>query len=217
MIKKIPLYVWISLVIVIFCQFSTYYFTQLLNVNRTFYDLTIHAFDDLIPFVSFFVVFYILAYPFWLATPLILYKLPKKDYLNWVISAIILYVIFFIIYIIIPTTITRPVVENDNVFNYLVNIIYTLDSPERPTNLFPSLHCELSLLCYLGVAFNKLYPKWYRVFSFVFMILICLSTQFIKQHYIVDLVSAVILTLIVYYFVKKFDLSRILIKRRNLS
>jgi len=214
-LKKFPLYIWISMIIIVICQCSTYYITQMLNTNRTFYDLTIHAIDDKVPFISFFIVFYVLAYPFWILTPFILVKLPKKDYFNWLISGIILYVLFFVIYLIIPTTITRPHVENNNIFDWLTNFIYLMDSPQRPTSLFPSFHCELSIMCYLGVAFNKLFPKWYRIFSFVFMILICLSTQFIKQHYIVDLLGAIVLTLIVYFTVRKLDLSRLIIKKEK--
>ncbi len=212
MLKKFPKYVWICFIAVVIIQSATYYLTQLLNQNRTFYDLTIHCIDDKVPFIPFFVVFYILAYPSWFISPFVMAKLPKKDYFNWLISGLILYIVFFAIYIIIPTTISRPTVENDDIFNWLVNIIYINDTPSRPTNLFPSLHCELSIMCYIGVAGKKVFPKWYRITLFVLMILVCLSTQFIKQHYIVDLFASLSLTLIVYLLVHKFDLAKYVLK-----
>ena len=46
-------------------------------------------------------------------------------------------------------------------------------------------------------------------------ILICLSTQFIKQHYIVDLISGVGLPIIVFYIVRRTNLSKIFFKEQK--
>lgn len=212
MLKKIPKYVYITYLIMIIMQFITYYLTQIINSNRTLFDFTIHAFDDKIPLISFFVVFYIMSYVYWAITPLIMSKESKKDFYNWAIATFFLYLITFIIYIIVPTTIKRPVVENNNIFDYLVNLIYQSDSPERPTNLFPSMHCSLSVMCYLGVYRKKEINKGYRIGTLILTILICLSTQFIKQHYIVDLISGVIIPIIIFIIVKYFNLSKYLLK-----
>ena len=215
MIKRIPKYVWVTYLLLALLQFLTYYLTQIINQNRTLYDLTIHFIDDNVPFISFFVIFYIISYPFWAISPLVICKNSKQDYLNWVISAAILYIITFVTYIIIPTTITRPVVENNNIFDKLVNMIYLSDSPDRPTNLFPSMHCWLSIICYLGVSKQNNISKYYRIGSLILAILICLSTQFIKQHYLVDLISGVLLPVIVFYIVNKINLSKKIFMRKK--
>ena len=215
MIKRIPKYVWITYLLLAILQFSTYYLTQVINRDRFLYDFTNHFIDDKVPFISSFVIFYIISYPFWIISPLIISKSSKRDYLNWVITAVILYVITFITYIIVPTTIIRPVVENNNIFDRLVNMIYSSDSPDRPTNLFPSMHCWLSILCYLGVSKQKNINRNYRISSLVLAILICLSTQFIKQHYIVDLISGVGLPIIVFYIVRRTNLSKIFFKEQK--
>ena len=214
---KFPKYVWICFVLMIVFQFLTYYLSQLLTYDLYHYDFTIYGFDDKVPFIAIFIVPYILAYPFWALTPFILGKLPKDKYISWAITALIHYVIFFIIYVFVPTTITRPVVSNDNIFNYLVNLIYILDSPELPSNLFPSLHCSLSILCYIGVMCRKEFPKWYRIFSLIFAILVCMSTQFIKQHYIVDFISALVITVAAHMIVTKFKLYRFFIKKETVE
>lgn len=215
MLKRIPKYVWVTYLLLALLQFLTYYLTQVINQNRTLYDLTIHFIDDKVPFISFFVIFYIISYPFWVISPLIICKSSKQDYLNWVISAVTLYIITFTTYVIIPTTITRPIVENNNIFDKLVNMIYLSDSPDRPTNLFPSMHCWISVVCYLGVSKQNNINKYYRIGSLILAILICLSTQFIKQHYIVDLISGVLLPVIVFYAVRKINLARKIFKEKK--
>ena len=55
--------------------------------------------------------------------------------------------------------------------------------------------------------------KWYRLFSLVFSICIALSTQLIKQHYIVDLISGILLAELVYFLVKKYDLGNRLVNK----
>ena len=221
MIKKIlekyPLYVWIWYLVCVIIQIMTYCLTHAITKNSVHYDLTIYGFDDKLPFLSIFIVPYILAYPFWYITPLLIAKLKKHEYINWSLSVIITYIVFFIIYICLPTTITRPVVENNNIFDYLVNFIYMVDNPELPSNLFPSIHCGLSILCYLGVMGRKEFPKWYRVFALIFAFIICLSTQFVKQHYIVDFISAFVITVGAHIAVTKFKLYRLFIREDALE
>lgn len=203
-----------SYLILIVLQFSTYYLTQIINKDRMMYDLTIKWFDDKIPFIPFFVIFYVMAYALWAITPFLLRNIEIHKYNKWFLAVIIMYLITFITYIIIPTTIQRPLIEGDSFFEYCVNLIYLSDSPEKPTNLFPSMHCWLSVMCYLGLRNIKLENSnkaniLFKTMILVLVILICLSTQFIKQHYIVDLISGVILPIIVYIVVNrvKGDLS----------
>ncbi len=212
---KFPKYVWISFTIMFIIHCSTYFLSQAFTVNTPHRDFTIQGFDDKVPFLSIFVVPYILAFVFWAIGPFVISKVSKEHYFNWIFGALIHYIICFIIYTVCPTTITRPVVENETVFDYLVNLIYVLDRPERPTNLFPSIHCSLSILCYVGVMGKKEIPLWYRVSALVMAILVCLSTQFIKQHYIVDLISAFIIVVISYSIATKLNLYKIFFKKET--
>ena len=64
---------------------------------------------------------------------------------------------------------------------------------DQPTNLFPSIHCLVSWFCYTGIRGRKEVPAWYRAFSCIFALLVVLSTQFTKQHYIADAIAGVLL------------------------
>lgn len=66
-------------------------------------------------------------------------------------------------------------------------------SHDRPENLFPSIHCLVSWFCFVGVRHSRKIPKWYQVSSLVISILVFLSTQFTKQHYLVDAVAGLVL------------------------
>ena len=74
-----------------------------------------------------------------------------------------------------------------------MDFIYFMD---EPYNLFPSIHCLASLMCYLGIRKCDDIPRWYKAATLLFAILIFASTQFTKQHYIVDVVGGVAIALI---------------------
>jgi membrane-associated phospholipid phosphatase len=84
----------------------------------------------------------------------------------------------------------RPEVTGEGFSSWLLRFLYRVD---QPTNLFPSIHCLVSWLCYDGIRGKKEIPAWYRGFSCIFALLVVLSTQFTKQHYIADAAAGLIL------------------------
>lgn len=211
-LKKIPKYAIIPTIILIFMQFLTYYGTQFINSHLEAHDFTIEVIDGIVPVVSFFIIFYVLSYPWWYISPLVVANTNEKRFYNWAFALIVSFFLCGIIFIALPTTIVRPTIEGDGLFNRLTNFIYSQDSPERPINLFPSYHVLFSWFCYIGVRRQKNIHLWYRISAFVFAVLISLSTQFVKQHYIVDLVSAIILSEVIFYIVTKYNLGNLLKK-----
>ena len=55
-------------------------------------------------------------------------------------------------------------------------------------------HCLVSWFCFAAIRGNDKIPKWYRVLSGVFAVLVCASTQFTKQHYLIDVLGAVVIS-----------------------
>lgn len=47
--------------------------------------------------------------------------------------------------------------------------------------------------------------KGFKIYSFVMVILICLSTVFTKQHYAIDIAGGLLISLLCYVIVKKLD------------
>ena len=61
----------------------------------------------------------------------------------------------------------------------------------------------MSWLCCRGLKGAKEIPEWYQRFSLLFAILIIISTQVLKQHYLVDAVAGVALVEIFWAFYRK--------------
>ena len=93
-------------------------------------------------------------------------------------------------FLLLPTTNVRPAVEGNGLWEGLVRFLYQVDAP---VNLFPSVHCLVSWLCWIGVREREDIPRWYRYFSFWIAVAICLSTLTTKQHVIVDVAGGITL------------------------
>lgn len=137
------------------------------------HDLTI-GLDNIIPFNSIFIIPYIYWYLYIIIGFIFILVNSRKDYIRIFISFFIGMSVCYIVYYLYPTEITRPTIENSNILNYLVNIIYSLD---RPVNCFPSLHV---LTTYFIMRYTKYKDSKKRFYyTQIVGILIILSTLFI--------------------------------------
>ena len=92
----------------------------------------------------------------------------------------------------------RPyTMPRDNVFTRLVTHLYNVDTP---TNLWPSIHVYNSIGAHLAVTHNQKLAgnKPIRIGSFVVCVSIILSTVFIKQHSMFDVLTAFVMAGVMY-------------------
>lgn len=146
--------------------------------------------DDVFVFNEYFVIFYV----FWYALIVIslgwfaLYSIESFKNLSKYI--IITQIVAMICYIVYPTRqdLRPEVFENENFFTWVLSIIYSFDTN---TGVCPSLHCAYSF----GIASVWLKEKqawgWWKIFVCVSVVLICLSTMYVKQHSAVDVIAAI--------------------------
>lgn len=167
---------------------TIYWFTQWAMADAYHYDFTL-ALDKRVPVVPWWSIIYLLSYVFWAANYIIISRISRERCYRLVVADYISKVVCGMIFIVIPTTNVRPVVLGNGVSEQILNFVYSMDSP---TNLFPSIHCLVSWLCYIGLRGTNV-SRWYKLFSFITAIAICASTQFTKQHYIVDVFGGIIL------------------------
>ncbi|MEN8078285.1 phosphatase PAP2 family protein [Clostridioides difficile] len=160
--------------------------------------------DNKIRFNSIFVIPYVYWYVYIIVGFIIILIRSRQDYIKVFLSFFIGMCICYIFYYIYPTEITRPIVENNNILNVLVNNIYSAD---KPVNCFPSLHV---LTTYFIMRYTK-YKDSRKVFYYtqIVGVLIILSTVFIKQHFVLDIIGAIILCEIVMLFIKRVDDNKI--------
>lgn len=156
-----------------------------------------NSIDAVIPFCEWFIIPYVLWYPFILFTNVLLArKGTKSEYMYLAIMTIVGMVICLVGNTVFPTEIARDpnLLENlgrSNILTKLTAFIYACDDPPRV--VFPSMHVYGSIVLAAALLKSKNVKSYVKVCSTVLAVLICLSTVFVKQHSVIDLVAAVIL------------------------
>ncbi|MDD7511187.1 MAG: phosphatase PAP2 family protein [Peptostreptococcaceae bacterium] len=196
--RIIPRYSWIPLMICFFVNGLVYWITQALMENSYHYDFTTD-FDRMVPAVSWWVSIYILSYGFWALCYIKISRESRSACRELVGADLIAKTICAIFFIILPTTNVRPQL-GDGFWDVILGTIYAMDAP---TNLFPSIHCLVSWLCFAAMRDKQGIPKWMKLCTLIFALAVCASTQFTKQHYIVDVVGGIILAEIALLISKK--------------
>lgn len=179
--------------------------------------------DDKIPFVDWFIVFYYLWFPSMVIVGL---KLLLEDgnkfrrYMWFLATGFSLSILAF--YLFPSGQNLRPYelvseaeragrtefvdygVIGDNVFTWLIARIYAADTN---TNVFPSIH----VVGAFAVQFGLLESEWgknriVRWAGWILLIMVNLSTVFVKQHSVLDLLGGVVFSVllyVVYYVIVK--------------
>lgn len=165
------------------------------------------ALDDRIPFCEIFIIPYLLWFAYVSAVIVYLFFKDKDDYFRTCIFLFTGMTIFLIISTLFPNgQHLRPkVMPRDNIFTWLVARLYSTDTP---TNLWPSIHVYNSLGAHLALIKTKGLSgrKWLHASSFFLSLSIILSTMFIKQHSVFDVVTAFIMAAFMYGIVYKYDI-----------
>lgn len=159
--------------------------------------------DDMIPFCEYFIVPYVLWYLYVAGTAIYLGLTDKKlkEYNKFIINMALGMVTFIAVSFIYPNgQDLRPVIESDSIFKWAVNFLYIIDTP---TNILPSLHVYASVACNIALCRDsrfKKHPSW-RWASHILTVLITVSTVFLKQHSVIDIIAALLCNLVFYHFV----------------
>lgn len=149
--------------------------------------------DKLLPFNQYFIVPYLLWYAFF--PGMLIYfcfkdpELYKKQL--WIINSGML--ICYITYIFFQTCVPRPIILESDFFCELVKATYSRDNPY---NAFPSIHV---LTCYsILIGCRQLLSEKPVLMTtgICTSVLIIISTLFLKQHVILDVVAAITLVII---------------------
>ena len=156
--------------------------------------------DRMIPFVPMSAVIYLGCYLFWIVNYILIARQEKREVCQFFAADFLSRAVCFVIYLLFPTTNTRPVVEPDGFWNQVMLLIYEVDAAD---NLFPSIHCLVSWFCYIGVRGNAKIPAWYQNVSCLLALLVCVSTVTTKQHVLVDVFGGVLLAQICLWIGKK--------------
>jgi membrane-associated phospholipid phosphatase len=148
--------------------------------------------EEKIPFMPFSILVYSLEYllPIWLFV-----MISKREYILKIIIAFVAMVIIHVFfYFSFPVEyVLRPHLSADTMGYYFISTLYEMDAP---INTFPSMHVSIAFLTFFIIRKYRPHLQW---IGFLVAIIISTSTILIKQHYILDVVSGVMLAWLVYY------------------
>lgn len=176
-----------------------FYYLELAGVGKYH---TVHCFlDDLIPFCEYFIIPYYFWFIFLIGMIVYGFFWDLTALKNYMKFTAITYIVTLFIYAVYPTAQNLRPQEflRSNFFTGIVKFAYMVDTN---TNVCPSIHVLGSMAVYFAAAKSRVFGtrKWKAVFLSV-AVLISLSTLFVKQHSVVDIIVALILGTIVYPFV----------------
>ncbi len=151
--------------------------------------------DGHIPLIPEFIIPYLTLYPFVLFSLLfIAFRRQWAQFRTWLIAGIIVLLIADIYYIVLQTKMIRPDVTQDGVFYDAIRWLYRTDNPY---NDFPSGHAIMSTLAAIGWIRLRVKATPYMV---AWAALIFVSTVFVRQHHLADLVQGLTLVVTFYFF-----------------
>lgn len=174
--------------------------------------------DDYIPFCEYFVIPYLLWFLYVSGAVVYFMLQNKQDYFRLCTFLFTGMTIFLIISTLWPNGHhLRPYVfERENIFTLLTSALYKTDTPN---NLWPSIHVYNSIGVHIAVLKNTTLRKnkVVHISSLVLCISIILSTVFLKQHSLFDVITAFVMSAIMYLVVYSYDIVTVYQMRRYLS
>lgn len=181
-------------------------FYNFLNNPGNGANVLITGIDRAIPFMKVFIIPYVSWYFFIFIVLVYLALKDKNTYYKTLISYNLGMIVCFIVYFVYQTTVHRPNITGNDILSKLVLLIYSNDNPY---NCFPSIHSYTSYLMMKAILKSNVRNMYNTLIVSSISILIILSTLFVKQHVVLDAISAIILGEVIFNIIYKLDLESV--------
>ena len=185
----IPSYAAFPLFFALLWNQAVYYGARIATASFPHYDLTTY-FDRLIPVVPFFTSIYFLAFPFWAAGYILSVRISRDQAMTLLCGDFLSKGVCLVFFLLFPTTNTRPEIAGRGIWETLLLWLYQTDSPD---NLFHSIHCLVSWLCFAGIRRQPTIPLPCQAATLFMALLVFLSTLFTRQHVIADVLGVIVI------------------------
>ena len=181
-----------------------FYLEQTVTRNYTVIHMPL---DDYIPFCEVFIIPYYLWFAYVAAVVVYVLFTDKTEYYKACAFLFTGMTVFLIVSTLWPNgQHLRPfTMPRDNIFTQMVAGLYRTDTP---TNIWPSIHVYNSLGAHIAIMKCKklAHKKWLRASSFILSASIVLSTVFLKQHSVFDMLTAFVMAFGMYVLVYRYDI-----------
>lgn len=169
--------------------------------------------DDHIPFNEFFIIPYYSWFLFMAIWILYFFFRSQGECVRMGAALIIGMSVAVVIYFVYPSGLIGFRPETFPRDNFCTDLVKFLHSADTPTNVLPSLHVYNTLVIQCAIFESDTFGRHKKkicIIMSVWALLICMSTVFLKQHSIYDVIAAIILIGVIYpityhtRFFKKF-------------
>ena len=183
-----PEFSYLKLLLTWLIYFTLYFLTENLIPAENCHPIHIFL-DDLIPFNEWFFIPYVFWYGLIVFSMLWFLLYDVDSFRRMQIYIFTTQMIAMAVYILYPSRQDlRPTsFENDNLLTWGIGFLYKFDTN---TGVLPSLHVAYSMGIMSAWLRRKVTPIWGKIFVVFAVIMICLSTMFIKQHSAADFFAA---------------------------
>ena len=207
--------IWLAAPAIWYFAFYMIWFMYIEKHTFAHYAVIHTTIDDYIPFREIFVIPYCVWFLYVIASVLFfMFSLDIEDYYKEFLFLATGMTIFLVISTVFPNVqhLRPSVMPRDNVFSSLVMMIYSHDTP---TNLWPSIHVYNSLGVMIAVHHSKRFNKGGKLLSDLIGISIIMSTLFIKQHSVYDVLTAFIMAIVCYILFYHSSFAENFLKKRE--
>ena len=182
------------------------WFAWLEKTNTKNYQVIHVTADDYIPFCEIFIVPYLLWFAYVAAVVVYFFFKNKQEYYKTCIFLFTGMPLFLVISTLFPNGHHLRLAEmpRDNIFTQLVSALWRTDTP---TNLLPSIHVYNSMGAHFAISRSREFEsrRGIKIASLLLATSIILSTMFIKQHSVFDVLTGIALGAVMYVFVYRRD------------
>ena len=182
------------------------WFAWLEKTNTKNYQVIHVTADDYIPFCEIFIVPYLLWFAYVAAVVVYFFFKNKQEYYKTCIFLFTGMTLFLVISTLFPNGHHLRLAEmpRDNIFTQLVSALWRTDTP---TNLWPSIHVYNSMGAHFAISRSREFEsrRGIKIASLLLATSIILSTMFIKQHSVFDVLTGIALGAVMYVFVYRRD------------
>ncbi len=179
--------------ILIYLPFYMLWFFLLEQTVTENYYIIESSLDAYIPFNEYFIIPYLLWFPFIMVSMIYFIFRDGAECLR--LSGLLMtgMTVFLLVSTFFPNGLAlRPVLSELGRSNLFLDLVATLHKADTSTNVCPSIHVYNSLAVCLAFFTSSHLKGKYLVKSGILLltVLICLSTVFLKQHSVIDVICA---------------------------
>lgn len=203
--KLLPKYAFPPILASLVLNVIVYFGSRIVTTGMYHHDFSIFI-DERLPFLPEWIIIYVLAYLAWVIGFIVIGRESRKVCYEVFAAEQVAKFLCLICFIVIPSTIVRPEITGNGFCEWLSRLIYSVDSPD---NLFPSIHCLESWICFRGAMRCEKPGRAYKVIMFIAALLVFASTLLVKQHVFVDVLGGVAAVEIGLFLSRRWNLSKL--------